>query len=134
MLDRDTKFAQFKIAILQYLTVAIFVLLASGFWRLQISQPEYYRELADQNRIKSLPLLAPRGRITDREGRTIVGNYPSFSILLLREQFKEKDLDSLLPKISAGMEIDAGELRTRLRRLRTAPRYEPIIKIGRAHV
>ncbi len=75
MLDRDTKFAQLKIAILQYLTVAVFFLLSTGFWRLQISQPDYYRQLADENRIKSLPIPAPRGRITDREGRTIATDY-----------------------------------------------------------
>lgn len=124
MHDRDTKFAQFKIAFLQYLTVAIFFLLASGFWRLQISQPGYYRELADQNRIKSLPVLAARGRITDRDGRTIVEHYRSFTILLLREQFK--DLDAALPKIAEGLDLDTNELRTHILRLRSAPRYEPI--------
>ena len=120
MLDRDTKFAQYKIAFVQYLTVAIFFVLASGFWRLQISQPDYYRELADQNRIKSLPVLAPRGRITDRDGRTIVEHYPSFTILLLREQFK--DLDAALPKIAEGLDLDTNELRNHIHRLRAAPR------------
>jgi penicillin-binding protein 2 len=124
MQDRETKVAQFKIAFVQYLTVAIFFLLATGFWRLQISQPEYYRELADQNRIKNLPVLAPRGRITDRDGRTIVEHYPSFTILLVREQFK--DLDAAVPKIAEGLDLDATELRNHLRRLRAAPRYEPI--------
>ena len=124
MLDRDTKFAQYKIAFVQYLTVAIFFVLASGFWRLQISQPDYYRELADQNRIKSLPVLAPRGRITDRDGRTIVEHYPSFTILLLREQFK--DLESAIPKIAEGLDLDTNELRNHIHRLRSAPHYEPI--------
>lgn len=124
MLDRDTKFAQFKIAALQYLIVAMFFILATGFWRLQISQPLYYKELADQNRIKSLPLLAPRGRIVDREGRVIAGNYPSFSVLLLRDQARqERDMD----RIAEGLDLDPGELRARLRRFRSAPKYEPLI-------
>ena len=125
MLDRDTKFAQFKIAVVQYVTVAIFFVLSTGFWRLQISQPEYYKELADQNRIKSLPLLAPRGRIVDREGRVIVGNYPSFSILLLREQVRDPERD--LPLVAAGLDLDPAELKARVRRFRSAPRYEPIV-------
>ncbi len=124
MQDRDTKLAQFKIAVVQYATVAIFFLLASGFWRLQISQPDYYRELSDQNKIKSLPVLAPRGRITDREGRTIVEHYPSFTILLIREQFK--DLETAIPKIADGLDLDASDLRNHIHRLRSAPRYEPI--------
>jgi penicillin-binding protein 2 len=124
MLDRDTKFAQFKIAFVQYLTVAIFFLLSSGFWRLQISQPDYYRELADQNKTKSLPVLAARGRITDREGRTIVEHYRSFTILLVREQFK--DLEAALPEIADGLDLDVNELRNHIHHLRSAPQYEAI--------
>lgn len=124
MLDRDTKFAQFKIAAVQYLIVVMFFILATGFWRLQISQPLYYRELADQNRIKSLPLLAPRGRIVDREGRVIAGNYPSFSVLLLRDQARQ---DRDMERIAEGLELDPAELRARLRRFRSAPKYEPLI-------
>src|ERR1017187_10261661 len=125
MLDRDVKFAQFKIASLQYITVAIFFVLATGFWRLQISQPDYSRELADQNSIKNLPVPAPRGRIVDRDGRTIAGNVPSFSILLLREQFK--DIDSAIPAIADGLGLDAADLRTQVLHRRAAPRYEPIL-------
>ena len=40
---------------------------------------------AEKNRIRNVPILAPRGKILDREGRTIVDNYPSFSALLLRD-------------------------------------------------
>src|SRR5262245_19505354 len=110
MYDRsDTKFAQFRIAFVQYLTLGIFFLLATGFWRLQIQRSDYYGELAEQNRVKSLPLLAPRGRILDREGRTIVANYPSFSILLLRAQMKEGDRH--LPMIAEGLEIPLEDLR-----------------------
>ena len=42
--------------------------------------------LAEQNRVRNVPILAPRGKILDREGRIIVDNYPSFSALLLRDQ------------------------------------------------
>jgi penicillin-binding protein 2 len=121
----DTKFVQYKIAFVQYLTLGIFLLLATGFWRLQIQHPEYYAELAEQNRIKSLPLLAPRGRIIDRERRTIVANYPSFSILLLREQ--SKNLLEHLPLISRGLDVPIEELQARLRRFAREPKYEPIV-------
>lgn len=121
----DTKFAQYKIAFVQYLTLGIFLLLATGFWRLQIQNPDYYSELAEQNRVKSLPLLAPRGRIIDREGRVIVSNYPSFSILLLREQTRQLLQD--LPAISQGLDIPIEELQGRLRRFAREPKYEPII-------
>ena len=120
----DTKFAQFKIAVVQFLTLGIFLALATGFWRLQIQRPEYYAALAEQNRVKSLPILAPRGHTLDREGRVIVSSYPSFSILLLREQMKDhRDLQL----IAAGLRIPLKELQARLLRFRTAASYEPVL-------
>ena len=120
----DTKFAQYKIAFVRYLTLGIFLLLATGFWRLQIQRPEYYTALAEQNRVKRLPVLAPRGRILDREGRIIVSSYPSFNILLLREQMKDQQN---LPLIAAGLRIPPEELDARLRQFRSTPAYEPVV-------
>ncbi|MBV9403707.1 MAG: penicillin-binding protein 2, partial [Acidobacteriaceae bacterium] len=84
----DPKEASGKIAIFQYLTVAVFVFLVSGFWKLQVQNPDVYSEAAERNRIKSVPILAPRGKILDREGRVIVDNKASYSLLLDRDQIK----------------------------------------------
>lgn len=57
----DTNFASAKIAIFQYGSVAIFLVLIAGFWRLQVQNPQLYDERAQANSIKSAPLIAPRG-------------------------------------------------------------------------
>ena len=41
-------------------------------------------ELAERNRIKTVPLLAPRGKILDRDGRVIVDNHAAFTLRLAR--------------------------------------------------
>jgi len=56
----DPKFASAKMAAFQYTAVGIFLFLVTGFWELQIKSPEIYNERAERNRIKSLPLVAPR--------------------------------------------------------------------------
>jgi len=38
----DTRFAAGKIAIFQYAGVAIFLFLISGFWKLQVQNPQFY--------------------------------------------------------------------------------------------
>ena len=76
------------------------LVLGCGLWRLQVLGADNYRVLAEQNRIRKVPVLAPRGRIFDREGRILVDNYPSVSCYLLREQ--QKNLDADLPLIAAG--------------------------------
>src|SRR5580704_11732749 len=81
----DTRFALGRIAVFQYLTVVIFLLLIGGFWVLQIRDREFNGELADRNRIKTYPDFAPRGKILDRDGRIIVDNHSSFELSLSRE-------------------------------------------------
>lgn len=120
----DLKFAAGKMALFQYVVLGVFIFLLTGFWELQVANPEFYHARAERNRIRSLPLLAPRGKILDREGRVIVDNHASYSILLSRE-----NLDfAHLPPICEGLSIDCDELKARLERFdRTRPKYEPII-------
>ena len=114
LLRDDVQRASAKIAVVQYLAVAVFLFLISGFWRLQIESPEEYTERAERNWIKSLPILAPRGKILDREGRVIVDNHSSFSLILSREKLKEEHLKA----IAEGVNLDYDELADRLRRFR----------------
>lgn len=123
LLRDDVQRSAAKIAVFQYATVAIFLFLISGFWRLQIESPDVYTEAAERNTIKSLPILAPRGKILDRDGRVIVDNHSSFSVILSRETLKEEHLKP----IAEGLNLDYDELVARLKRFRKRPTYEPII-------
>ena len=119
----DTRFAAGKVAVFQYFTVVVFLFLISGFWKLQVQNPQYYDDRAQQNRIKSVPILAPRGRILDRDGRVIVDNHASFSLILARESLKE---EHLWP-IAQGLDLDLSDLQARVARLRAQPKYVPIV-------
>src|SRR5581483_8484211 len=113
----DPKTASPKIAIFQYLAIAVFVFLVSGFWKLQVQNPDVYSEAAERNRIKSMPILAPRGKILDREGRVIVDNKASYSLLLNRDQIKPEHL----PAIADALQLDYSDLVNKIRRMRSLP-------------
>jgi penicillin-binding protein 2 len=117
LIREDPKKAASKIAIFQYLTVAVFVFLISGFWKLQVQNPDVYSEAAEHNRIKSTPILAPRGKILDRDGRVIVDNKASYSLLLNRDQIKPEHL----PAIAAALQLDYGDLTGKIRRMGNRP-------------
>ncbi len=118
----DTHFAAGKIAAFQYTTVAIFLFLISGFWRLQVLNPQIYDERAMQNSIKSVPIPGPRGRIRDRDGRVIVDNHSSFTLLLARENLKEAHLKP----IADGLDLDYNDLLSRVQKFKTQPKYVPL--------
>ena len=117
LLRDDPKQSSGKIAVFQYLTVAVFVFLVSGFWKLQVQNPDVYSEAAERNRIKSTPILAPRGKILDRDGRVIVDNKASYSLLLNRDQIKPEHL----PFIADALQLDYRELAAKIRRMGSNP-------------
>jgi len=124
MFGREEKVSALRLTAVQYIVVFIFLFLAYGLWKLQVMQSGKYAQLAEQNRVRNVPILAPRGKILDREGRIIVDNYPSFSALLLRDS--TRDLNADAEAIAKGLHLNADEVRQRIRRFSSMPQYQPI--------
>src|SRR6266851_8820355 len=124
MFGRDEKVSSFRLTAVQYIILVIFLVLAYGLWRLQVVSSEFYAALAEKNKTREVPILAPRGKILDREGREIVTNYPSFTALLLRDSTRDLTVDADL--IAQGLHLDPREVRERLRKFAGTPQYQPI--------
>ena len=122
----DERFPSWKITFLEYCVAAIFIGLLVGYWRLQIQQHAHMLEAAEHNRIRDLPVIAPRGRILDRNGRVLVDNFPSFTILLNRENASQLS-DAHLAKIASALDLDPADVRDMIRRSAKLPRYQPIV-------
>src|ERR1700741_3850436 len=124
MFGRDEKVSSIRLTAVQYIILIIFMILAYGLWRLQVLQSDFYAQLAEKNRIRNVPILAPRGKILDRQGRVIVDNYPSFSALLLRDS--TGDLNADADPIAQGLHLEPKEVRDRIRKFTSMPQYQPI--------
>ena len=116
---RGEKLSTIKLAVVQYAILALILALSAGLWRLQILGAQNFRLLAEQNRVRKVPILAPRGKLFDRENRLIVDNYPSVSCFLVREQNRNVDAD--LPMIARGLHLDLDQLKATLHKYRLAP-------------
>src|SRR3954463_8425203 len=125
MFGRDEKISQGRLTAVQYIILGIFLLLTYGLWRLQVSQSDLYSTLAEKNRIREVPVLAPRGKILDREGRVIVDNYPSFTAFVMRDRIK--DIEPDVDAIAAGLSVPSPHLREVLRKISGRPQSEPLI-------
>jgi penicillin-binding protein 2 len=124
MSARDEKPSHVRLTAVQYIILAIFLVLAYGLWRLQVSESNMYATLAEQNKIRNVPILAPRGKIVDRNGRTIVDNYRSVTALLLRDS--SRDLNADADWIASGLHMDPKEVREKIHRFGSLPQFEPI--------
>jgi penicillin-binding protein 2 len=124
MFGRDEKPSHIRLTAVQYVILGIFLFLAYGLWELQVSKSDYYSAAAEKNRIRNVPILAPRGRILDRDGRTIVDNYTSFTALLMRDSSRNLETDAGL--IAQGLHMDPKEVREKIRHFAALPQYQPI--------
>ncbi|MDR3562860.1 MAG: penicillin-binding protein 2 [Negativicutes bacterium] len=72
-----------RLDILGLIVVFVFIALVSRMGYLQVVQGKYYGRLADGNRIKLIPIMAPRGSFYDRNGVALVSNRPGFTVTLV---------------------------------------------------
>lgn len=63
------------------LLLAVFTVLAGRIFYLQIIQGQNFRLLSDNNRVRSQPVLAPRGLIVDKNGEILAQNSASFNLV-----------------------------------------------------
>ena len=121
----DTRIPQGRLALVSYVSVALVILLLLGFWKLQVVQSGHFADLAERNRIRYIPIIAPRGPMLDRDGRVLVDSYPSFSILLLRDQ--PKLIVKSLPQIEEGLGISKQDLLEQLEAAKDEPKFQPVV-------
>ena len=107
-----------------YVIVGMIGVLLLGFWKLQVIDADKYSSMAERNRVRYIPVIAPRGRMLDRDGRVLVDNRPAFSVLLLRD---DPRLEKHLLTISEGLDIPLDDLREQLSNTRNLPKFQPII-------
>lgn len=91
-------------SLLKILVVAAFLILGAKLITTQIFTGPYYRGLAGNNRIRQIPIHAPRGLIFDQNGHELVSNLPAFS---LDKQIISKDQAISLEAEGKLVEIDS---------------------------
>jgi penicillin-binding protein 2 len=121
----DNRLPQERLAASSYVIVGMITLLLLGFWKLQVIDSDKYGVMAERNRVRSIPIIAPRGRMLDRDGRVLVDNYPSFSVLLLRDDMAA--VEKNLPAIADGLGLSLEDLKDQLNNTGALPKFQPIV-------
>ena len=119
-----------RLGALQYIIALGFAALAVGFWIFQIGQHDKFLEMAENNRLRKLPLPAARGVLLDRTGKVLVENQSTFNIAIVREQ--TKNISEVLRTVAAATGVDLQELQEVVNRRRRDPSFRPIVLIENA--
>jgi penicillin-binding protein 2 len=121
----DNRLPQQRLAIASYVIVGMIGVLLVGFWKLQVIDSDKYLQWAERNKVRYLPVIAPRGRMLDRDGRVLVDNYPSFSVLLLRDD--PVQVQKHLAAIAEGLNIPIADLKQQLQASKNLNNFQPIV-------
>ena len=124
MIDERLRAVGVRLSVLQYATATLFIVLAAGFWVLQVVEHAKFEEMAENNHQRTLALRAPRGIVFDRNQRVLVVNRRSYSISIMREQ--TKDLNRTIRMLAAVLGLDEGSIRQIVDRHRREPTYRPV--------
>jgi|SRR5687767_118076 len=109
----------------QMVAVLLLGLLGVRLYLLQVVRGSYYGEIAQNQRMRLLPIPAPRGIIFDRNGRPLVDSRPIYSVMLSREDAR-KDLATLVVPLAEGLNLDADLLRERFEEIKSLPSFESV--------
>lgn len=94
------------------ISVLVIAVLIGRAAYLQIYQGGYYAGLADGNRIRIVPSMAPRGTFYDRNGELLVTNRPGFSVSLL--PLTAPISDDVIDRLSDLLKVPTDEIKTKI--------------------
>jgi penicillin-binding protein 2 len=113
-----------RAAVTQLLLGISCLILVGAFFRAQVLEVRDYRMQSEKNRLRQVPLLAPRGAIVDRNNAVIADNVPGYTVKLFAPS--TDSLRAVLGRLETVVPLDSGGAATIVRRFQSAP-YQPAL-------
>jgi penicillin-binding protein 2 len=122
--EDDSQNLRTRLRVIQILVVLMITALGIRLYYLQIVKGTYYAERAENQRIRLLPIPAPRGVILDRNGKLLVDSRPTYNVILSREDIKGQNFEELVKPYAKGLDVDIVDLTVRFKQLESQPAFE----------
>ena len=83
--------AQKRLKYMGCIVIAVVFVLASRLWYLQIVKGSVYEALSLGNRVRVIPVTAPRGKILDRSGIPLASNRLAFCVSVVPQDVRDRE-------------------------------------------
>lgn len=113
-----------RIAVLGGMALVLFAIVFFRLWYLQVLSGDHYLAQADNNRVRNIVTPAPRGKIVDRNGRTLVDNRPARVVQITPDELprNQEQKTQLYVRLARVLNMSRREIRTEVReQLRAVP-------------
>lgn len=116
-----------RVGTIQIVAFVLLSILGARLYYLQIVKGEYYSERAENQRVRLIPIPAPRGAIFDRNGKLLVDSRPTYNVVLSNEGLKTIDVNDRVDDYSQGFNLDRQFVVERLNMIKKQNDFEAMV-------
>lgn len=116
-----------RVSTIQVIGFVFLAVLGVRLYHLQINKGEYYQNRAENQRIRTIRIPAPRGAILDRNGILLVDSRSTYNVTLNHEPIKNRELGDRVDEYARGLRVDRQYLEERLDLIKKRPEYETMV-------
>jgi len=112
---------------IQIVAFVLLTMLGVRLYYLQIVQGDYWAGRAENQRVRLIPIPAPRGAIFDRNGKILVDSRPTYNVVLSNEPLKKIDVSGRVPEYSKGLNLEPDFVTERLNLIKKQNEFEMLV-------
>jgi penicillin-binding protein 2 len=116
-----------RVIAIQVVGFVLLAVLGARLYYLQVVRGEYFSERAENQRIRLIPIPAPRGAIFDRNGKILVDSRPTFNVVLTNEPIKGIDVNERVDEYAEGLSLEPTYVRERLIAIKKQNDFETLV-------
>ncbi|HQU83653.1 MAG TPA: penicillin-binding protein 2 [Pyrinomonadaceae bacterium] len=116
-----------RIGTIQILAFIFLTILGVRLYYLQVVKGNYYSERAENQRIRLIPIPAPRGAILDRNGKLLVDSRSTYNVTLSNEPIKKINVNDRIEDYARGLNLEPQFVVERLNFIKKQPEFEMMV-------
>lgn len=116
-----------RIGTIQIVAFVLLTILGVRLYYLQVVQGQYYSNRAENQRIRLIPIPAPRGAILDRNGKVLVDSRSTYNVVLSNEPIKKIDVTDRVDDYAKGLGLESKFVVERLNLIKKQNDFEAMV-------
>jgi penicillin-binding protein 2 len=108
-----------------YISTGVLIVLLGAFFRTQILHKRQWVLQSEENRLREVPIAAPRGIILDRKGKIIAENVVGYTVSVLAQS--EDSLRATMRRLAGTVQLTPQQMELAVRRYRRGPTRPTVI-------
>ena len=116
-----------RIGTIQIVAFVLLSILGARLYYLQVVQGQYYSDRAENQRIRLIPIPAPRGAIFDRSGKILVDSRPTYNVVLSNEPIKKIDVKDRVDDYAYGLAMETRDVVERINLIKKQNDFETMV-------